>query len=50
MRSYSCSCRRIGERKCSERNASLGGDGGRDAAGGGGGDVADTFGDGVGDI
>ena len=50
MQSYSCFCWRIGEIKCREWNASLGIDGGCDAGGGGGGDAADTFVDGVGDI
>ena len=50
MRSYVCFYRSIGEKKCLEWSGSLGGSLGGDARVGGGGDVVDAFGDGLGDI
>ena len=50
MRSYICFYRSIGEKNCRELSGSVGGSPGGDARVGGGGDAADAFGDGVGDI
>ena len=50
MRSYVCFYRSIGEKKIRECRESLGGVAGGDVGVGGGSDVADAFGDSVGDI